>query len=678
MQSLILAAPCTRKPILVRLLEQLGCAIAPSQWETVVALNSDQFIYLDQLNSALLETHHANWYHTSNIELDSRLSDQPYPLKRSQNQLADKLDRHGIWVSTDSAMCILLPQWREFLSNPVAILYIDHPMAVARRLQGKWRFPLTFGLALWEYYTRAAIINSEGMPRLVISHHQLLREPTEQVNKMWELLSNVNGKKLAIPNQDTLNQISSTECSDSNESMSEVADFANPEQLTLFEALGSGDTNFPILDRMSQTGDDILKSYGRLRTGYEAIERQQAETQKKLGEAWESLENQTRNDSVEKSVSGSDDGQIIELTVYLKNRPTLELFCERDNPIIDQLLGALVKNGVSSTDNGELFYLEFGEQTQYFPVSALLAVETSDNRFSERFNKKDDMPVKSNKDAQQLSNSVRDTKTKRVAVVVLGCLMPVYESAIDTIRKTWASRKHPNIDVYYVYGAHIQNQQEQSVIEKYTRQPTMPLSAFEVSQYGDVILCGCADAIQLQSDCLLRKRLIAFDYLTANFDYQYIYTVCASSYVDQPELASYVESLEGQYVFHGPVGVCEITGRPYVSGASMLFSTELIRELVKNKFQIIEDNEFNYADDVAIGSWIAEHISEESSDNIVRHIRSGQPATKDDTFVNPRNFGMINYVDIDVEDQRVVQNAYHYHFKADDMEQMFGFDRHFL
>ena len=109
----------------------------------------------------------------------------------------------------------------------------------------------------------------------------------------------------------------------------------------------------------------------------------------------------------------------------------------------------------------------------------------------------------------------------------------------------------------------------------------------------------------------------------------------------------------------------------------MLFSADLVRELVDNRYQIIEDNQSRYADDVAIGSWIAKHISEETLDGIVTHIRSGESATRDNTFVSPRNISMINYVNTKIQDQRVVQNAYHYHFRADNIGQMVSFDSHF-
>jgi hypothetical protein len=40
----------------------------------------------------------------------------------------------------------------------------------------------------------------------------------------------------------------------------------------------------------------------------------------------------------------------------------------------------------------------------------------------------------------------------RIAVLVLGCLLPVYDRCIGTIRATLGSRRRDGVDVFYVYG----------------------------------------------------------------------------------------------------------------------------------------------------------------------------------------------------------------------------------
>ena len=99
---------------------------------------------------------------------------------------------------------------------------------------------------------------------------------------------------------------------------------------------------------------------------------------------------------------------------------------------------------------------------------------------------------------------------RKTAILVLACLSPVYDKCINTIRNTWGAHTDSEVDVYYVYGGQSSKNIPDLVdVEDLIGQPRPELKDRDVWVGSDIILCGCADTIQEQKDCLLRTRLIA-------------------------------------------------------------------------------------------------------------------------------------------------------------------------
>ena len=192
-------------------------------------------------------------------------------------------------------------------------------------------------------------------------------------------------------------------------------------------------------------------------------------------------------------------------------------------------------------------------------------------------------------------------------------------------------------------------------------------------------MVDCADSISQQEDCLLRKRLAAFGYLAREHRYDFIYNVCATSYVDQEALLRYIEGIRPQKAYQGPLGVCQYSGIPYVSGASMLLSAEVAEAMASQRQSIIEENKLGYGDDATIGTWVARNLSNSSLPDIIANIHKGLPATSDSTFVLPnRNGASINLVMSPVEMHQPKKGAYHYQFHSNTSKHMLHFHEHFF
>lgn len=267
----------------------------------------------------------------------------------------------------------------------------------------------------------------------------------------------------------------------------------------------------------------------------------------------------------------------------------------------------------------------------------------------------------------------------RTAILVLSCLDEVYSRCTEAARNTWAAAPSEEVDVFFVYGVHNHRfEPDPAAVRKLLGHPVPDLEDGEVRVESDVILCGCSDHVMDQSDCLLRKRLMAFGHLANVLKYDYIYTVCASSYVDSHELAGYVRGLPPRGVYHGPLGICGATGHPFVSGSSMLLSSDLAAFLAGCFEEMISFNEGAYADDVTIGYWIAEHHCQVPIPEICRNIHAGQQGFAGQAFVLPYGKGMTNFVERPVEEHLPTERMYHYHFDSRDIGKMEAFHQKFF
>lgn len=252
---------------------------------------------------------------------------------------------------------------------------------------------------------------------------------------------------------------------------------------------------------------------------------------------------------------------------------------------------------------------------------------------------------------------------RRTAVVVQGCLLPVFEPSLRTIRETWASESHPGVDVFFAYGNGCADH-DLSPLETRAGLPAPRVPDGEVVEDGDLLLIGCSDLIHHQSDALLRKRLLSLAHLLETDSHDAFLLVCASSYVDQKTLAEHVATLDLNMRYQGPAFVAE-NGRALVSGSAMLLSRDLAQRLVADSAQLLSESDYRYADDVSIGDWIASEISDATPAEIAERLLAGEAPTTDNTF-QPPPVHLLNYLELEPERHVLVDGAYHYHFATDE------------
>lgn len=249
---------------------------------------------------------------------------------------------------------------------------------------------------------------------------------------------------------------------------------------------------------------------------------------------------------------------------------------------------------------------------------------------------------------------------KRVAILVLGCASPPYDQTLRVIRRTWGSRPPPGIEVFYLYG-NVASGQPAGELSRWIGGDPPRVEPGGICHIDDVLIAGCADEIYDQEDCLLQKRLIAFDYIARKAEHDLIHTVCATSYIDLAQLLESAATLPETRAVSGVTGVDPECTAPYVSGASMLLTSDVARDLGSHREEIIAGNEYGFRDDLTIGLWIASKRSAVELPEFLDDVLEGRPLTREHIFITAPDTS-IDYVNAPREEHRPVPGAFHYHF----------------
>ena len=152
-----------------------------------------------------------HWESRSLLDFDERLLGElggawfcPPPLAAAA--LARLLERHGgealarlerahprrPWVWKDPRACVLMPFWSAVLGPRAAyVLVVRHPLEVVDSLARRDRYEPQLGLALWERYTRAAMIGAAGRPTMVCTYDGVLADPVAWCERLGEFLSSL-------------------------------------------------------------------------------------------------------------------------------------------------------------------------------------------------------------------------------------------------------------------------------------------------------------------------------------------------------------------------------------------------------------------------------------------------------------------------------------------------------
>lgn len=92
---------------------------------------------------------------------------------------------NGSWVLKNPRLCLALGALLTIPQPSTALVATyRHPMEVAGSLRSRDGYPLTYGLALWEVYTRCLLhqLKDAAVPWTLVSYKDLLDRPSEQAS----------------------------------------------------------------------------------------------------------------------------------------------------------------------------------------------------------------------------------------------------------------------------------------------------------------------------------------------------------------------------------------------------------------------------------------------------------------------------------------------------------------
>lgn len=172
----------------------------------------------------------------------------------------------------------------------------------------------------------------------------------------------------------------------------------------------------------------------------------------------------------------------------------------------------------------------------------------------------------------------------KLIILVMCSSSAKYRRLEKAIKQTWASIGHPGIKIVF-----------------YTdNQRTLFKSKSPVMRGNDLIL-PCNDGY---FECT-EKTLQTFEYVSANYKFQYIFRTNLGSYISLKNILPFLEDMPKKQFYAGIIGDAEYKGIPYrfASGSGYFLSADLVELVTKNRNKVPMD----VIDDVALGVFMNHH-----------------------------------------------------------------------
>ena len=156
---------------------------------------------LVEVNDALLRFKQSFWFDPMHFVVPERLDQVPEYVEKKIDKITEHFSKqHNIGGLKDPRLSLTLPFWKTvFYEYELTVIYVfRRPELVAHSLASRNSFPFEYGLALWEYYIRAAADGSKGITCKYVSFDELLSNPERVTRKLaQEIELDVTAKVIA-------------------------------------------------------------------------------------------------------------------------------------------------------------------------------------------------------------------------------------------------------------------------------------------------------------------------------------------------------------------------------------------------------------------------------------------------------------------------------------------------
>ncbi len=292
MQLLVLGMHRSGTSAVARLLNMMGAYFAPEDM-AMPATHANPKGYWERkdicaVHDDMLAALGLSWHSLADFSTERLQDEVLLEFEPRLQRIINNLDAQRPWMAKDPRFCLFLPLWQKFLEVPVYIYVYRHPLEIAHSLQSREeksaacadtalhplhqagfppqsvRFPLSLGLALWEKYTVHSLQEADAqIPRIWVSYHELMRQPIETVNTLFQKLQSYEVQGLRLPSEKEILAHLESALHRQKHQSSETEQYTNAQQQALMKAMEAGESAVQTLNdvSVSHAAMDALKAH---------------------------------------------------------------------------------------------------------------------------------------------------------------------------------------------------------------------------------------------------------------------------------------------------------------------------------------------------------------------------------------------------------------------------------
>ncbi len=266
MQIIVLGMHRSGTSMVARLLNMMGAYFATEEIAMPPTAANPKGYWeredIRQLNDRIFSLLGMSWDNIIDFKSDLLTAAIQQQLEEPASKIIFSLESHRPWMAKDPRFCLLFSLWQPLLEVPIGVYVYRNPIQVAQSLKKREGFPLTLGIALWEKYNLCGLANGVNLPKILISHAELIRDPVGTVKKFYQDLLDCDVRGLRLPADKEIQAFIDAKLFREQDNLHLYKDYLNPQQAALFEAFENGNVfQLNPLPNLSNGAAEVLQEY---------------------------------------------------------------------------------------------------------------------------------------------------------------------------------------------------------------------------------------------------------------------------------------------------------------------------------------------------------------------------------------------------------------------------------
>ena len=375
MQLIVLGMHRSGTSAVARLLNMMGCYFAGEGLSNGYSVDNPKGYWerrdVIETNTQLLKSIDCDWDRVANFDLKRVTQDSLRKFNGQVQTLLLSLEANRPWFIKDPRLCLTFPLWRKLLEMPICIVVHRNPIEIAKSLEKRNRYPLKYGLALWEKYLLRAVESSQGLRRLHVSYHALLRDPVQSVGRLFDQLVSLGVAPLRKPAAEEIQAFIDPDLH--RQKATDAPSLLNEEQASLARLAESGELlGLVTLPSLSAEAAETLAT---VESEHRNAEREEADVARRLAELESALRAREEELTVLNRVSSQ---QRRAVPLLEKKVSQLELMLDSGREELAKIRGQLERE-ISACREAS----ESAEKAEDYSQTLLADVRQRDHRINE-------------------------------------------------------------------------------------------------------------------------------------------------------------------------------------------------------------------------------------------------------------------------------------------------------